>query len=82
MYHDVVMDGYWDALHKMALSLSHSMPGSSEYLQCYQKAVKIIVDGLSNADKSKYRVEAKKLTKERLLPQPQIWYVHTHHLPR
>jgi hypothetical protein len=76
------MDVYRDELHKMALSMSEKRSGSPEYLRCYQKALKTIVDGLSDDDKAKYRAQAKKLTEEVLLPRQQIRYVHAHHLPR
>ena len=66
----------------MALLLLGSKAGSGDYLQCYQKALKSILDGLSDEDKSKYRVQAKRLTEEKLLPRQQIQYVHNHYLPR
>jgi hypothetical protein len=81
-FRDVVIDVHRGELHNMALSMSDSKAGSPDYLQCYQKALKTILDGLSDDDKSKYRAQAKKLTEETLLPRQQIRYVHAHHLFR
>ncbi|KAH9170156.1 hypothetical protein EDB89DRAFT_1908025 [Lactarius sanguifluus] len=68
---DIVMDVHCQELHTMTLSLSDSKGGSDKYLACYQKALKIVQDGLSQETKEKYRVQAKKWMEDILPPWQQ-----------
>lgn len=78
-YRDVVMDIYREELHIMALSLSNSKAGSSEYLKYYPIALKTIEGGLNEGTKAKFRALAKKWTEDKPPPQQQWRYVPTHH---
>ena len=74
-----MIDDHQEELHNRALSLStSSKAGVVDYLACYQRALKSLLNSLSEEDKSKYRVQAKTLTNANPLPQ----YVLAHHLPR
>ncbi|KAH9009917.1 hypothetical protein EDB83DRAFT_2530998 [Lactarius deliciosus] len=68
-YRDIVSDVHRQELHTMTLSLSDSKGGSDKYLACYQKALKILQEGLSQETKEKYRAQAKKWTED--IPPPQ-----------
>ncbi|KAH9069434.1 hypothetical protein EDB83DRAFT_2314458 [Lactarius deliciosus] len=52
-YRDIVSDVHHQELHTMTLSLSDSKGGSDKYLACYQKALKILQEGLSQETKEK-----------------------------
>jgi hypothetical protein len=55
----------------MALSLSDSKAGSTDYLKCYRKALKIVEDGMSEEMKATFRVQAKKWTDDKPPPRQQ-----------
>jgi hypothetical protein len=57
----------------MALSLSDAKAGSTDYIKCYQKALKIFEDGMSEEMKAMYRVQAKKWTDDKPPPRQQRW---------
>lgn len=78
-----MIDAHREELHNRALSLStSSKAGVGDYLACYQRALKSLLDSLSEEDKSKYRAQAKKLTDANLLPRQQMQYVLAYYLPR
>jgi hypothetical protein len=78
-FHDVVVDAHREEIHNMALSLSDSKAGSTEYLKCYRKALKTFEDGISDETKANYRAQAKKWTEEKPTPRQQLRYAHSHH---
>jgi hypothetical protein len=75
-----MMDAHCEELHVMALSLSDSKAGSTDYLKCYRKALKIVVEGFTDETKAKYHVLAKRWTEDKPPPRQQRWYVHSHQL--
>ena len=78
-----MIDDHREELHNRALSLlTSSKAGVGDYLTCYQRALKSLLDSLSEEDKSKYRVQAKKLTNANLLPWQQMQYVLAYYSPR
>jgi hypothetical protein len=71
MYHDVVTDVHREEIHHMALLLSDAKAGSTDYIKCYRKALKIFEDGMSEEMKAMYRVQAKKWTDDKPPPRQQ-----------
>jgi hypothetical protein len=65
------MDVHREEIHSMALSLSDSKAGSTDYLKCYRKALKIVEDGMSEEMKATFRVQAKKWTDDKPPPRQQ-----------
>jgi hypothetical protein len=65
------MDVHREEIHNMALLLSDSKAGSTDYLKCYQKALKMVEDRMSKEMKAMYRVQAKKWTDDKPPPQQQ-----------
>ena len=77
-YADVVTDLHREEIHVMALSMSNSKAGSTDYLKSYRKALKIVEESFSEATKLKYRAQAKKWTEDKPPPRQQQKYVHSH----
>jgi hypothetical protein len=73
------MDAHCEELHIMALSLSDSKAGSTDYLKCYRKALKIVVEGFTDETKAKYHTLAKRWTEDKPPPWQQWRYVCSHH---
>jgi hypothetical protein len=61
----------------MAVEMSGSAPGSPRYLGFYQKAMKLVDEGLDEETRVKYRAEAKKWAEKTVPPQEQQRYGHT-----
>jgi hypothetical protein len=71
-----LVDVHQKELDKMAIKASDSKAGLVPYLSCYKKGIKIINEGLDEETRVKYRVEAKKWTKQKPPPWQQQWYVY------
>ncbi|KAH9027300.1 hypothetical protein EDB84DRAFT_1563480 [Lactarius hengduanensis] len=70
-YRDILVDHHREELDKMAVEMSGSAPGSPHYLGFYQKAIKLIDEGLDEETRVKYRAEAKKWAEKTVPPQEQ-----------
>ncbi|KAH9179081.1 hypothetical protein EDB89DRAFT_1901132 [Lactarius sanguifluus] len=78
-------------LDKMAIEMSGSPSGSSRYLGFYQKAIKLVEEGLDEETRVKYRAEAKTWAEKQCLlgsssdHVPPIWssaiYLQSNDLP-
>lgn len=73
-------DFHREELHKMAMELSKEKAGSSKYISCYRKALKLVEERLDDLTRVRYRAEARKWTEDMPPCRQQQRYAHTSHI--
>jgi hypothetical protein len=65
-------------IHELAVELSQSTPGSSQYLSAYKAARSQVERKFSESQRQKYKAMAKEWSNKKLPPRMQQRYVHMH----
>jgi hypothetical protein len=65
-----------EQISKLSIKLSQGKPGSSAYLQAYKKARNEVEQNLTDNERQRYKVMAKKWTERKLPPMMQQRYVN------